>query len=374
MLRVGTVIVKLASRCNLGCSYCYIYEMADSGWMHQPKIMSAETVRLLSRQLSAVAEKQQEPFEVIFHGGEPLLVGPVRFESICHELRGALPSQVSLGLQTNGVLLSEQIIGTCVRYGISVSVSIDGPAAVHDRHRPNRRGYPSHSSVLTGIKRLQSFPGSQGLLTGLLAVVDRDSDPIEVYEFLKSLKPNGIDLLLRDGNHDVLPPGKSSIHSTEYGSWMARLLDHYLRDTAPVPVRVLDEMLKLLMAPPGRFNGRKEPEDAVLVIETDGSLSKNDTLKCAYEGADRFAKARSVHNDCLVDVLCSAEFEEYCLAQPPSSQTCLACPDFGPCGGGTPAHRWASENGFDNPSVFCADQRYLVAAMRRHLAVFGSTA
>src|SRR5580698_8331947 len=113
MVRVGTVLLKLASRCNLGCAYCYVYEMADSGWALQPKTMSAETVRALTRQLSVVADRQREPFEVIFHGGEPLLVGPARFERICCELREALPSRVGLGVQTNGVLLSEQIAATC---------------------------------------------------------------------------------------------------------------------------------------------------------------------------------------------------------------------------------------------------------------------
>ena len=374
MVRVGTVLVKLASRCNLGCTYCYVYEMADSGWALQPKTMSAETVRALTRQLTVIADCQREPFEVIFHGGEPLLVGPARFESICCELREALPSRVGLGVQTNGVLLSERIAATCVRHGVSVSVSIDGPASVHDRHRPDRRGRPSHAAVLAGIERLQRSPGAQGLLAGVLAVIDLESDPVEVYEFLKSLRPGGIDLLFRDGNRDVLPPGKSSIDSTEYGAWMARLLDHYLTDMRPIPVRVLDEMLKLLMARSGRFGDRKEAEDAILIVETDGTLSKNDTLKGAYEGADRFNKTWSVHYDSLVEVLCSREFEEYCIAQPPSSKACLVCPDFGPCGGGTPAHRWAADNGFDNPSVFCADQRHLVAAMRRRLALHGTAA
>ena len=371
MVRVGTVLVKVASRCNLGCGYCYVYEMADSGWSKQPKAMSEETVRALVRQLSAVAAAQEEPFEVVLHGGEPLLVGPTRFEAICRRLREALPARVGLGIQTNGVLLSEQVAATCVRHGISVSVSIDGPASVHDRHRPDKRGRPSHAAVLAGIERLRRHPGARGLLAGVLAVIDLESDPVEVYGFLKALEPGGIDFLFRDGNHDVLPPGKASVDSTEYGAWMARLLGHYLADRKPTPVRVLDEMLKRLMAPPGRAGSPREPDDAVLVIETDGSLSKNDTLKGAYEGADRFKGAWSVHDGELVDALGSSEFERYCLAQPPSSEACLACPDFGPCGGGTPAHRWTAARGFDNPSVFCTDQRHLVAAMRRRLAAHG---
>jgi uncharacterized protein len=29
-----------------------------------------------------------------------------------------------------------------------------------------------------------------------------------------------------------------------------------------------------------------------------------------------------------------------------------------------PLHRWSDRNGFDNPSVFCLDQRVLIGRMR----------
>jgi uncharacterized protein len=28
------------------------------------------------------------------------------------------------------------------------------------------------------------------------------------------------------------------------------------------------------------------------------------------------------------------------------------------------AHRWSAQRGFDNPTVFCADQKYLIGRMR----------
>ena len=34
-------ILKVHSRCNLSCSYCYVYEMADQGWRGLPKRMSS---------------------------------------------------------------------------------------------------------------------------------------------------------------------------------------------------------------------------------------------------------------------------------------------------------------------------------------------
>ena len=36
-------IIKVASRCNLNCSYCYVYNQADTTWRDRPSVMSRET-------------------------------------------------------------------------------------------------------------------------------------------------------------------------------------------------------------------------------------------------------------------------------------------------------------------------------------------
>ena len=66
--------------------------------------------------------------------------------------------------------------------------------------------------------------------------------------------------------------------------------------------------------------------------------------------------------------LASPDVEAYHHLQRPTSATCASCTDLTVCGGGMPAHRWSDDNGFDNPTVFCEDQKLLIAAMRRLLA------
>ena len=38
-------ILKIHSRCNLSCTYCYVYEMADRGWPDLPKRMDPAIAR-----------------------------------------------------------------------------------------------------------------------------------------------------------------------------------------------------------------------------------------------------------------------------------------------------------------------------------------
>lgn len=342
--------------------------MGNDGWKYQPKKMNEQTLARIADQLSLLCRIQKKAISVVFHGGEPLLVGSDRFESMCRILRAALPKDCSLYLQTNGVLLSEKIIATCSLYDVGISISIDGPTDTNDQNRVDLRGRGSHSRVLDGIRRLVGSSHGRTLFTGVLAVIDPTSDPIRTYEFLKSTGAPSIDFLYRDGNHDVLPFGKASPNSLEFGKWMSDLLDYYLVDEMPTPVRVLDDMIKLQIGGTSRKEGIGTSEYGILVIETDGTLTKNDTLKSASRLADKFDQASALATENLQDFLSSKEFLEYHLSQKPVSPTCQACSYLTICGGGMPTHRFSNEHGLSNPSIFCADQKHLIDRIKWHLS------
>ena len=364
LITIDTVLVKLASRCNLNCDYCYVYQMGDEGWRNQPKRMAGGTVEELASALGNLVARQKLPLSVVFHGGEPLLIGSAAFEHACGTLRQAIGRESGLHLQTNGVLLTNEVLDICERFDVGISISMDGPAAVHNRHRPDHSRRGSHAKIVKALERVCVHPSGPRLLTGLLAVIDLQSDPADVYAFFKMTGTPSVDFLYRDGNHDLLPPGKSSFETAEYGEWMVRLLDIYLADPAPIRIRVLDDMIKLLLGGRGRKEGIGLENYGILVIETDGTIAKNDTLKSA-RSADRFEDDWTIQR---LDVLLSSDaFLAYYRSQSPLSETCLGCADLAVCGGGMPAHRWSKERGFDNPSVFCADQKRLVAAMREHI-------
>ena len=41
---IGTVVLKLASPCNLNCSYCYVYNHEDQSWRNRPTFIAPETL------------------------------------------------------------------------------------------------------------------------------------------------------------------------------------------------------------------------------------------------------------------------------------------------------------------------------------------
>ncbi len=371
MIEIDTAILKVASACNIDCRYCYVYNMGDTGWARGPKQMSRETCEAAAKELGRVAREQGHPFVVVLHGGEPLLLGAANLEYMISTLGAALPPESPISIQTNGILINSAILDLCSRAGVTLSVSIDGPRHVHDRNRVGFDGVGTFDKVLGGIAQLRAHPDSDFLFTGVLAVVDPQSDPREVYSFFKQLGPPSVDFIYRDGNYSRLPEGKASPSTTEYGNWMTALLDAYLTDSSPIPIRILDDTIKLVLGGYGIKEGVGLTKYGVLVIDTDGSVAKNDTLKSSFNGADRFREPWSVHTHNLGDILRSADFTQYHAMQRPSNATCLACSELSVCGGGMTLHRWSDVTGYDNPSVYCEDQKLLIGRIREKVASLG---
>jgi uncharacterized protein len=150
---------------------------------------------------------------------------------------------------------------------------------------------------------------------------------------------------------------------------MCGILDRYVADPAPFRIRMLDDMMKLLLGGCGVKEGVGLTDYGILVIDTDGTVKKNDTLKSSPLG-DGFDASWAIGTNSLAEIAASPEFVAYHRAQRPTASACLSCPLMKVCGGGMVTHRFKEETGYDNPTVFCADQKHLVARMQYHLSAY----
>ena len=370
---VDTVLIKVASRCNINCSYCYVYNMGDDAWRTLPKRLVPGVGDAIADELADLRAAQGRAFSVVLHGGEPLLLGADGLSRLLRRLRTTLSADCGISIQTNGVLLSDALIDILAENDVTVSISLDGPAEVHDRHRVDMKGQPTHRAVMLGLERLRSHPGSPRLFSGVLAVVDPSSRPELVYAFFRDLGAPSVDFLYRDGNHDSLPFGKSSPASVENGSWMVGILDIYLADPEPFRIRLLDDLIRLALGGTAVKEGVGLTDFGILVIDTDGTVRKNDTLKSS-PGGDGFETSWLVGRDSLREIALSPEFQAYHAAQRPTAAACLACSELRTCGGGMLTHRYKEGSGYNNPTVFCSDQKYLLAAIRDRIRAFRARA
>ncbi|WP_462188959.1 radical SAM protein, partial [Frankia sp. CcWB2] len=282
-------VLKVHSRCNLSCSYCYVYHQADQGWRGQPLVMSPQLVAAAAARVGEHARRHNLPaVKVILHGGEPLLAGAELLESVVMAFRAAAPpgTDVTFSLQTNGVLLDERFLDLCRTHTIMVGVSVDGALAHHNRRRVLRNGAESLSGTVAGLERLTS-DRFRAVFGGLLGVVDPTSDPLEVYESLLAWRPPAVDFLLPHGNWTTRPPGRpADEQATPYADWLITLFDRwYSAPEHETNLRLFQEIITLLLGGHSQVETVGLSPSTVVVLETDGSIEQVDALKSAYHGA-----------------------------------------------------------------------------------------
>jgi uncharacterized protein len=358
-------ILKVHSRCNLACDYCYMYEMADQGWRRQPRRMSRQVVAWAAERIAEHARTNLLPeVEVVLHGGEPLLAGVEHLRHALETIRAACEPDVRVGfsVQTNGVLLDEMFLDLFAEHGVGVGVSVDGDEEGHDLHRRRANGRGSYQDVRTGLERLTA-PRYRHLFSGLLSTIELRNAPVATYEALLEFGPPEMDFLLPHGNWDAPPPGRDPDESTPYGDWLIAIFDRwYRREADVVRIRLFSEIIRLLF---GRMSASEAvglSPVAVAVVETNGEIEQVDSLKSVYDGA---AGTRlHVSRDPFDTVLSLPSVAARQIGRQALSDQCLACEAHEVCGAGLYPHRYKSGTGFRNPSVYCRDLLKLITHIR----------
>jgi uncharacterized protein len=346
-------IVKVHSRCNLACSYCYVYEMAERGWPDLPKRMDPAIARTAAGRIAEHVRAHDLPsIEVILHGGEPLLAGPGWLTGLARLLRATVPAQVNIGIQTNGTLLRPRMLQTLKELGIRVGVSLDGDAEATGRHRLYPSGRNSFDDIADGLALLGS-PDFREIYGGLLCTVDVLNDPAATYEALLKFSPPALDLLLPHAHWDCPPPG------TGYADWLIAVFERwYSAPEEETRIRLFTELIQLVLGGPGAVEGLGLAPSTLIVIETDGSIKQLDSLSSTYPGAAE--TGLHVTSDAFDAALDHPTTVARQIGADALSGQCRACPVLRVCGGGLYPHRYRGGLGFRHPSVYCADLMKLI--------------
>jgi uncharacterized protein len=119
----STFVVKVASRCNLNCSYCYMYNLADQTYRGQPAVMSRAVTAMMARRIATHASRHCLPWvHVILHGGEPLLMGRRRLASWVAQVRENLEGHTVpyFSIQSNGTLIDADWIDLLADISVTI--------------------------------------------------------------------------------------------------------------------------------------------------------------------------------------------------------------------------------------------------------------
>lgn len=362
--KITSFLIKVASRCNLDCDYCYMYHHADQSWRSMPKLLSNDLQKHFIKRLSEyIQEVGIENCSIIFHGGEPLLAGAGVLAQFANEIRASTSAKIDISLQTNGLLLNETTLDILESADIGVSLSLDGPRFANDKHRLTKRGKSSFTQVEHALIQLQKRPK---IFTGIIAVIDVTTSPEDLFQYFSEFNniPQ-LDFLLPDAHHLNLPPRRDEDPHI-YEKWLIKAFDIWLDHYSDLSIRTFESLLDVLAGLPSRTDAFGFGDISLLSIETDGSYHDLDVLKVTKEGATKLFG--SVIDASISEVLKSDRITSHRnhLTKNGLSEKCQSCSIVEVCGGGSLPHRFG-DNDFKNPTVYCGEIFTLVSHISSRL-------
>ncbi|THU40342.1 radical SAM protein [Niastella caeni] len=368
MKRVTCFVLKSASRCNLNCSYCYMYNLGDTTYKDQPKYMSLDTVTALAKRLHSYGQAASiRRMQIVFHGGEPLLLGREYFESCLAIFKNEAPGiSFSFIVQTNGVNLDQTWYEWMKVHNVKVGISIDGPQQYHDAFRVFHNGKGSYVQVARAVRQ-----GIGNGLMGILSVLNLRIPAREYYEEMKNLGIESLNLLFPDGHYDRLPEGMAPEQLddddyTPFANWLIELFLLWKNDKQRPAIKLFENLLQILLGDEHIGNQAFGLQtNGVLIIETNGAIEVADSLRACYEGITR--NHFNVHSHGIEDIFGDRVFDVYYHSHEMVCEKCLNCPVYEFCGGGFLGNRFANKNGFDNPTIYCRDIIRLISFLQNDL-------
>jgi uncharacterized protein len=338
--------------CNLDCSYCYLPDRQN------PRKMSRGTLEKSFDWVFASGLVRQ-PFTLLWHAGEPMVLPPAFYEQAAellarHDPGGDLVTQ---SIQTNATLVSPEWCELILRLNIHVGVSVDGPAFLHDRCRRTRQGTGTLDRVLRGIRCLLEHGVPVHALTVLTA--ESLSYPDELFDFYRE---NGLTDVSFNVEEIEGPHATSSLLGHQipgrFRRFLARFLDLALSAEPPLTVREFDRPVAAILGRrPGQGDRVQESRPfAILNVGCDGDFStySPELLGLSSPRHGTFALG-NVATDSLQAVLSSPRFlaldEEIAQGIEMCRQECRY---YGFCGGGPPGNKYFENGTFaSTETLFC---------------------
>ncbi|WP_264535620.1 radical SAM protein [Flavobacterium sp. N1736] len=349
----SNLVIKVASLCNLNCTYCYVYNMGDTSYKRQPKFMSQEVIEsMLLRIKNNCIENNLKEFFIVFHGGEPLLAGIDFYINFVETQKKIIPDNILIeySMQSNGTLLTREFADALKKLNIQIGISIDSSPKSNNNNRIYHNGKGSYNEIVKGFNIVRKTYGDE--MANCLCVIDTTQEASKVYSHFKKLGAKSVHFLFQDFNY---------IQSTQedvpkVGKWLSEMFEIWYNDNDKKKpnIRPLTDLIALIF---GKTRGTEifgSSINQTLIIETDGSIETVDTLKICGDGFTN-TKFNVLSNDLNLIYKESNLARMYYNSHTNLCNTCQNCIIEPVCGGGYLGHRFSKTNLFDNPSIYCKE-------------------
>jgi len=332
------VMVKpIGGVCNLACQYCYYLPTVEMyrqrpDWSGSFR-MTDQTLELFTRQY---LDRPIKEVQFAWQGGEPTLMGLDFFrKAVDLQRRYARADQtVSNALQTNGLLIDEAWCRFFRENDFLIGLSIDGPAAMHNRYRRTPAGEGSFDRTFAALRLLLKHH----VEFNALVVVSQANvhDPQGVYRFLVNHGIRHIQFIpLLEYDRQTLEPYDFSITAQQYGRFLNAVFDIWFEHhIGAVFVQMFEQTLAAHMGIQPTLCVLMPTCGRALIMEHNGDL-----YACDHFPFPQYLRG-NIHDRPLHEIVNSPEQIRFGLSKREDLPgKCVSCPFLPACGGGCLKHR-----------------------------------
>lgn len=180
------LVLNVTNQCNLACTYCYEFgadKIATPAG--KPKYMTLETAKASVDLLIAEAVGRKA-VHITFFGGETLMNFRLLRDVVdyANAATAAVGKGITYSLTTNATLLTEEIVTFLSENRIGVTVSMDGPPEVQDKHRVYKNGKGSYAVIEPRLRTLIANHRTRAV-TARVTLTEGVTDVVRIFRHLK---------------------------------------------------------------------------------------------------------------------------------------------------------------------------------------------
>jgi len=238
--RINSLAIDASGSCNMACRYC-----AEATTQPPRSPMTLETLDT-AWPLLFPAGRLRGGTTLRFGSGEPLLALPLlrRLAELLEQNADPASTRPEVFITTNGTLIDDEIADWLAATGWHIKVSLDGPAAIHNRWRVMPDGSGTHAQISKAVVALaQRIPDR----FSVTAVLCRGTDPREVFESIADLGVKRIELVpAAHQNPDFLPDATDVERYATFVQDHARRILQAEHETTPTLVRFANRVARVM--------------------------------------------------------------------------------------------------------------------------------
>lgn len=348
---MATIVLKATEACNCNCVYCEVVSRKKAKNMPLPLLEV-----MIKRINQYLEEEKNESINILWHGGEPLLLGKDYYFEAIHLFEKHCPNtkhRISHSMQSNLTLLNEDMIEVLKALNIKgIGTSFDPIPGVRGIG-VERNTELYNSKFIEGTKLLEKH----NIQWGFIFVVTKEalSKARELFHFANNFnKKQGINIHPVDIVGDE--PKSYAITPVEFADFLGEMFELWYPNRDQVPS----------IEPFGSYLRIYEKNERMHGCNTSGNCANShiyigpsgETSHCGRFGDIDVLKYGNIQDFSLKEILYHKDRDVFKTRSVSLlANDCKDCPFWEICKGGCPAEAYYHTNSIHKKTYWCESKK-----------------